>query len=712
MISKDQLLSMRQWALHSAQQAAVKRSMIGFLELSKSAHQNADGAIVQAQRVALPPACKEGCCHCCHGLIPATLPEILDLARVVEGWDNAAKARLAARLADYEAKSKSYWRYDSQTFQEACPFLENDRCQVYAHRPLFCRGKSSYDPADCAAQREGKNVPIHAVPGQHEVGAALVNGIFAGIKAAGRFSGTYDLGASVGILFEHPNAGKALVSAVSNPLNRVMMGSDANVQVRPLNEAARRFLTRDLAECFAPNQTPEQEFQTALRVSKGNPYGVLCQMLLPTSYDSQEELEEWWARYHTALDSLPDLNLDPEVVFESPEMGAANTFGLAYTGKDVRPTLEKLGRYFHGMAIKAHPSLTIPIEDARRPGKFRLGFLSRRLRNNNGSRWALGWLTELSSDFETFAFNLNESDDHVSTRWRRNADHYFHLPMPAAEAGKIIRAQDLDALIFTDVGSDGVSFQLTLLRLARKQMACWGFPMTTGSPEMDYFISAEDMEPENAQEHYVETLFRLPGSGQSFPMARLSSPSGKSPSDLGLPSNGFSLIAQNPAKLLPSKDWIYREIAERTGQPVVICDSADGKIGAKVEARMRAAGVDVRRLPFMADSDFFRTIQLADRVLDSFDFTGGITTIDALTLKNPPVTCLGQTLRGRLGVPFIRQSGVDDMIVRDEHEFIELACDQPKIEYAKQRCEPGGIYRDPRPVRVLEAFLLSLFGRT
>ncbi len=705
---EQDLAAIRAKAQTLAARAAATGLALDMVSVSGQVHAAADQMISSIQAAYSPPACKVGCSYCCYGLIPVTVPELVELSQVLEGWSDSERQLLRVRLAAYAEKSKEYWRYDLHHFSEPCPLLFDGKCTVYENRPLYCRGKSSYDAEDCRKQMLGEQVPLKVVPGQHETGAYSVGGIVLGLKAANCYSGTYDLGASLGILVSHPGAAEELSKGETNPLNRVMMGSDSNVRLKPINSAAQRFLMPELGQCFAPGVDAERQYQAAIRLAPNNPYAVLAELVLPTFYDSQEELEDWWGRYQAALDKLPDLKVDPAVAFESVDLGALDTFGLAYTGKDVKPTMKRITELFHRYACRAHPMLTAPIEKPRKPGKFRLGYVSRRLIFNNGSRWALGWLTEQSPDIETYAFNLNESDDHISIRWRRNVDHYYHLPIPLVDAAKLIRRLDLDALIFPDVGTDGSAFQLSLLRTARYQMAAWGFPMTTGSPNMDFYLSSEEMEPPNGQDHYTEKLIRLPGSGQTFPKARRTGPSSKTAEELGLPSDGFMLIAQNPIKLLPHRDHVFREICDRTGTTIITCESNDGKLGARLEARLKLAKVNVRKIPFMAPEDFFRTMQLADAVLDTFDFSGGITTTDALTLKNPPVSCPGEFMRGRLGLPFMKQAGVADMIVPDERAYIELACDPGRIDAARERCDAEPIYRDLRPIRALDEFLLSL----
>ena len=686
----------------------ARRQRIPLIELSQSLHAKVDAQIVKVQAGHLAPACKKGCHHCCSGLIPATIPELLDLAQEVDKWDDLRKVALKDRLETYGLRSKVYWSYDLHVFSEVCPFLDQGECSVYAHRPLFCRGKSSYVPEDCERQARGEPVPLRVVPGQHESASYTVGAIVQGLKQTGRYSGTFDLAAAMKMIIGSRQITEELARGLENPLSGVMMGSDTNVKFKPLNSAAKQFMQPELYQCFGPGVSPEQQFERASKLAKRNPYSILGQLVLPSFYASQDEVETWWNRYEESVSRLEEVELDPKVAFEGVDLGGACTFGLAYCGKNVRPVIDRLVGIVHRYASLGHPELTAQIVKPRRPGKFRLGYVSRRLTFNNGSRWALGWATEHTADFETYAFNLNEADDNVSTRWRRNVDHYFHLPIPLVDAAQKIRDLDLDALIFTDVGTDGTSIQLSTLRTARYQLAAWGFPMTTGSTEIDYFLSSEDMEPVNGQDHYIEKLVLLPGSGQTFPKARRSQPSSKSATELALPKDGFALIAQNPIKLLPKRDRVFAEIAERLGKPIVICASSSGRVGDLVAARMKRANVPVINLPFMTDSDFFRVIQLADVVLDSFDFGGGITTVDALTLRKPPVSCPGEFMRSRLCIPFMKQAGVMDMITTCEEDFVSLACAPSKIAAAAERCDPEPIYRDLRPVRALEAFLLSL----
>ena len=71
----------------------------------------------------------------------------------------------------------------------------------------------------------------------------------------------------------------------------------------------------------------------------------------------------------------------------------------------------------------------------------------------------------------------------------------------------------LDALIYPEIGMDALTTQLASLRLAPVQAATWGHPETTGLPTIDLYLSADGLEPADADGNYSERLVRLPNLG-------------------------------------------------------------------------------------------------------------------------------------------------------------------------------------------------------
>jgi Fe-S-cluster containining protein len=672
----------------SAANAARSGSVERFGKLARKLEALADQEILKVHASSPPCDCKPGCDYCCRGLVTATLPELMQIVTEVESWPAPRRASLTTKIGEYQGEADLYWKGERLTLDAECPFLNQGLCTIYEIRPLHCRSRSSYNADACKRQLQDPEVEIPEVPGQSEVCIQLVEGTLKGFQEAERPSGTYELTPSI----QHFLAGKP--------------GLPRRFEVRPARQSDARLRT-ELKAVRLRAESVFDSIQTGSTDPAADSLRPLFGLDLPMAYRSIEHAEDCWADLNVHLERLLEAKPDTHLAFQA--LVYARLFYLPYTAKDVKPFLQRfMDHAYREFACKAFPQFTAPIDQKRKPGPFRLGYLSTRLTGYNGSRWALGWLANHGPEIETYALNVSPKEDAVSLRWRRLADHYFRLPFAAAEAAELVRSLDLDALIFTDVGEDGLTLQLSLLRLARWQMGGWGRVVTSGSPQLDFYLSSTDMEPEEGDSHYTEQLVRLPGSGQFFYPEPLK-PSMKPRSALGLPDRPFVFVGQNPCKLHPLRDALYREISERSGKAVVICSHpSNPDVGETVRSRMSQAGVDVHLLPRMSLPEYLSVAQFADGVLDSFDFSGGMTTVQLLTAGIPVVSYPGPFMRGRMAIPFLKQSGATELIANSEAEFLDLACTANRIQEVAANLKPAGLFRDQTPVKALDNFLLDL----
>src|SRR5207248_1021416 len=148
--------------------------------------------------------------------------------------------------------------------------------------------------------------------------------------------------------------------------------------------------------------------------------------------------------------------------------------------------------------------------------RVRFGVLSRRYRG----RYFKRWITDLDrTRFEVFVYHLFPGMDEVARAIAHRADCFREYGGSRARPSVVapaIRDDALDVLVYPELGMDACSFALAALRLAPRQYAGWGHPVTTGHATIDAFISSAAMEPEGAQAHYVEPLVTLPGIGTRY----------------------------------------------------------------------------------------------------------------------------------------------------------------------------------------------------
>ena len=290
---------------------------------------------------------------------------------------------------------------------------------------------------------------------------------------------------------------------------------------------------------------------------------------------------------------------------------------------------------------------------------------------------------------------------------------------------KAILEKQIDVLIYPEIGMDPSSCKLANLRLAPLQLASWGHPETTGLPTIDYFISAKDFEPPNAQDHYSEKLVQLPNLGCCY-SARIVTPSAVDLHALGIDTISPLLICPGtPFKYAPEHDKIFVSIAKKLSKcQFVFFESPDGPISIVLNNRLSKAFQDenlnaadfIRMIPWQKTEAFYGLMQLADVFLDTIGFSGFNTAIQAIECGLPIVTREGLFLRGRLASGILRRMGMTELIASNEEEYINLVVrlveDRAYREAIKEKmiANRSVLFDDLTPIRALEEFLIERFN--
>lgn len=109
-------------------------------------------------------ACRSGCAHCCH--IPVTISRI-EAERLGKAVGCAPARPANWVLLDALDREEQVLAAQAQLQADAarspCPFLENDRCSVYEHRPIACRTLVNLDDDDLLC-RHADDAPPASVP--------------------------------------------------------------------------------------------------------------------------------------------------------------------------------------------------------------------------------------------------------------------------------------------------------------------------------------------------------------------------------------------------------------------------------------------------------------------------------------------------------------------------------------------------------------------
>jgi predicted O-linked N-acetylglucosamine transferase (SPINDLY family) len=339
-----------------------------------------------------------------------------------------------------------------------------------------------------------------------------------------------------------------------------------------------------------------------------------------------------------------------------------------------------------------------------------------------------GWLTQLDRErFELFCYHTRLIRDAETDLAEQTADSFVQGPLPLDRWRALILADAPDVLIYPEIGMDPVTVQLASQRLARVQCTSWGHPETCGLPTIDYYLSSALMEPPDADQHYTETLVRLPNlsvwyeppAGPDLTVTR---------AEFGLrPGAVVYWCCQSLFKYLPQDDGVFPRIAAAVGDCQFVFlgyqggDHVVSLFRERLEAAFAAAGARAADhcvfLPRLDAQRFVAVGGLCDVYLDSIGWSGINTTLEAALADLPVVTVPGALLRGRHSMAVLRMMGVTETIAETVDDYVALAVrlgtDAEWRTAVRGRMAAGRerVYRDPECVAALAAFLVGAVAR-
>ncbi|MCC5606697.1 tetratricopeptide repeat protein [Nostoc sp. CHAB 5834] len=411
-------------------------------------------------------------------------------------------------------------------------------------------------------------------------------------------------------------------------------------------------------------------------------FQILKYLTVPSIYENQEEINFYRQRYTQGLQYLiqhTSLKTTEEQNSALAGIGRLTNFYLSYQAQNDIELQCQYGKLVHKIMAANFPQWCVPLSmpKLQHQEKIRIGYVSHYLHSYSGTLWLTGWLRHSNHEsFEIYCYYTGNEPDQVTEQFKEYSDVFHHIPHNFSAACEQIIADKLHILVFPEIGMNPQTMQMAGLRLAPVQCTAWGHPVTTGIPTIDYFLSSELMEPENAQEHYSEKLIRLPNIGVSYPKPYIP-PVIKTRSDFQLPDDAvIYLCCQAPFKYLPQYDFIFAEIAHRIPQAKFVFLRGT-LLQPRLKRAFAAIGLNSEDycvfLSIPERLDYLMINLLSDVYLDTFTWSGGNTTLEAIACNLPIVTCPGEFMRGRHSDSFLKMLGVTDTIAENEAEYIEIA---------------------------------------
>ncbi len=319
--------------------------------------------------------------------------------------------------------------------------------------------------------------------------------------------------------------------------------------------------------------------------------------------------------------------------------------------------------------------------------RLRIGYVSGHFYDYVVGRYCEGVFGAHDHDqFETFCYTTVAKEDERTQRIKARADHWRSLvSLTDAQAAEQIRSDGIDLLIDLAGHSAGNRLPIFAHEPAPIQVSHYGYPASTGLPGITYRITDAYSDPPGMTEHlYCEKLVRMPEACWCYVPW-------DSPPIRPLPARRAGAVTFASIGTL---NKVTDEMLVLWAQ--ILRDLPDSRMlvvtgaGCAGDERVRSAftrqGVGSERITLVGRQQidaYLRLFAEVDIVLDTYPYTGGNTTADALWMGVPVVSRAGRSYVSRLAVSALMLAGLEDLVTESSSGYAEaavrLARDLPRL---------------------------------
>ncbi|MCX5956738.1 MAG: tetratricopeptide repeat protein [Cyanobacteria bacterium] len=383
-----------------------------------------------------------------------------------------------------------------------------------------------------------------------------------------------------------------------------------------------------------------------------------------------------------ALEQQPFLGFDRDISV------ICHLYYLIYHDHNDRELLELYGRLItqalgNGQSPEQRSGLprAVPTPGDAPIPRIRIGFLSGFFSNHSNARAFDGLILHLDRHrFEVVLIHLATSPrDDVSARLEACCQEVVVLPAPLDAASARLTELRLDLLFYTDLGMHPFATMLATRRSAPVQATGWGVPQTSGLPGIDYYVSGDLVEPPEAQEHYSETLVRLPGLPCCYRSEAIEPLERDRTYYFLPPDRPLWGCLHRLEKLHPDFDLALEAIARAVPDSlfVFVEEEVPSLTSLYLDRLARSAPTAREQVVMLGRMDWPDFLALAgclDVLLDPFHFGSGITLYETIHTGTPVVTLEGRFLRSRFVAAAYRLMEVKDPpVAATPAEYVERA---------------------------------------
>jgi predicted O-linked N-acetylglucosamine transferase (SPINDLY family) len=319
---------------------------------------------------------------------------------------------------------------------------------------------------------------------------------------------------------------------------------------------------------------------------------------------------------------------------------------------------------------------TLPARRGASDAMPRLGFLSGDFRTHPAGILVLPTLEALARAGHRFVcYSTSRRADAMTARFRAAASEWRDSAgLADAAVADRIRTDRIDLLFDLSGFTAGQRLAVLAAKPAPVQISWAGYPGTTGLAAIDYLLADAHQLPDEAERFYSEAVIRLPHSYVCHEP----------------PAEAPALAARGPGPILFGSFNALKKITEPAldAWASILASLPESRLLVKATAldcpatrqrfaeRLAARGIGGERLLLRGGSSraaHLAAMGSADIGLDSFPYSGGVTTLECLWMGLPVITMPGESFASRHSLGYLATVGLGELRADSVGSYVDRA---------------------------------------
>lgn len=449
------------------------------------------------------------------------------------------------------------------------------------------------------------------------------------------------------------------------------------------------------------------------RATELHPDGVEAWTNLGNALSSIGRLEEAFVVYRKAIDLKPD------------HLGTRSNFLMGlHSSADCSDSeiLEEARRFARQVELPGASPAFSNSSDWRR--RLRIGYVSGDFRTHPVGYFLAPILAAHDHDeVEVILYSNHAYADAITKRLKGAADGWRLIAgVSDTEVAKTIRGDGIDILVDLSGHTAFNRLPLFAARLAPVQVTWLGYFGTTGLSSIDYILADCFVVPPGEEDHFSETVRRMPGCYLCYAPPEFDIPTGPFPAL----ADGFVTFGcfNNLSKVTPEVLTAWARVLRRVEGSRMLLKArglASQDCREAMCGQFAERGIDPTRLTlegYSSPEEALATYNRVDIALDPFPFGGCTTTAETLWMGVPLVTQAGARWAGRMSQSILASLGLDDWVTDGPDSYVDTACrlaaSLPELidlrADLRRRVETSAFCDGPEFTRGLEAAYREMWG--